>query len=653
MCGIAGLICTAGADREVRLRRMADELVHRGPDDAGVWIDPDSGLGLAHRRLAVIDLSPQGHQPMFSASGRFVVAFNGEIYNYRALREKLNSEGLAPAWRGHSDTEVLLALIEAYGFESALAELNGMFAIAVADLQDKCLWLARDRMGEKPLYYGTTAKGFAFASELSAIRSLAPDSMNIDRNILAAYMRTGYVPAPWSIYQGVYKLEAGAMMRIPTGHATAIPSPTPAQQQRYFDIRDVAKSARKAQLVSESSETLDQLFESEFRRAVGIRMVSDVPLGAFLSGGYDSTAVVAAMQAQSSRPVKTFSIGFHEKAFDEAVYARQIASQLGTDHTELYVSPGQALQVVPDLPDIYSEPFADSSQIPTYLLCRMARGKVTVALSGDGGDELLAGYARYAWGERLDRFMRAFPGPVRRMAQWCLEFPNVPGASVVFEYVLSKLPVKAQRLFALQRFAKLASAVSGGPTGYYRMMMSHWPDTDSLVLGGHEPSTVVTRGLDRVPGTEAVEAMMMVDQLSYLPDDILVKVDRAAMAVSLETRIPLLDPGLVSLAWSLPFARKYQSGSGKKILKEMVHRYVPRELMERPKMGFGIPLDHWLRGPLREWAETLLAPDRIRAEGFLNASEVTVKWRQHLSGHYNWHYQLWNLLMFEAWLERQ
>ena len=652
MCGVAGGIFpgTTAANREGLLQSMVLRLVHRGPDDQGIWVDPHSGLGLGHRRLSVIDLTPEGHQPMASPSGRYIIAFNGEIYNFQALKARLESESQAPVWRGHSDTEVLLAAIDAYGIESCLNQLNGMFAFAVVDLQEQVLILARDRMGEKPLYYGTIADQFVFASELASLTAIAPEPLTVDRNALSAYLRVGYVPAPWSIYEGVYKLDAGACLAVPLAWEPGSRA-TPQQSIRYWDIAKVAAAGRSAPANAHSVGDFEDEFEQKLVEAVRIRMISDVPLGAFLSGGYDSTAVVALMQSQSLRPVKTFSIGFHEKAFDEAVHAKAVAAYLGTEHTELYVTAEQAQAVIPDLPRIYNEPFADPSQIPTFILSRLAREQVTVALSGDGGDELLAGYSRYFWGDRLTRILKVLPLPLQALFRWLLRVPNGVVTGQALEFALSVMPVTVQRRLALQKFQKLANALEGGEVALYKMLMSHWVAPDQVVNGAREVPFALTDGSVVLDGATPVERMMLTDQCSYLPDDILVKVDRASMAVSLESRIPMLDPEFITHAWQLPFSCKYGDGAGKRILKDMVHRYVPKSLMERPKMGFGVPIDQWLRGPLREWAEGLLHPDRLQREGYFNVDQVQRKWREHLSGHYNWQYLIWNVLMFQAWLE--
>jgi asparagine synthase (glutamine-hydrolysing) len=647
MCGFTGYLASNNqafdANAEPTLRQMANAIVHRGPDSDGYWTDHAAGIGLAHRRLAVVDLSPAGAQPMASGSGRYVIAFNGEIYNHPRLRQMLEAEGrVGAAWRGHSDTETLLAGFDAWGIEGTLQRAIGMFAIALWDRQTRVLTLARDRLGEKPLYYGWQGQGpaaaFLFGSELSALRRHPAFAADINRDALALYMRHNCIGGAQSIYTGIHKLPPGHLLTV----SAAAPEPV---LRQWWSGAAVAEQGVTRPFAGTPEQAVDAL-EALLRDAVAQQMMADVPLGAFLSGGIDSSTVVALMQAQSSRPVRTFSIGFHEAGYNEAEHAKAVAKHLGTDHTELYVTPEQALAVIPKLPTLYSEPFADSSQIPTFLVSQLARQHVTVSLSGDAGDELFCGYTRYqmtagVWGK-----VSRLPRPVRQLAAGMITAVS-PSAWDKLGAVLplSRVGDKLHKGAALLGSRSVANLYWG--------MVSHWSDPVSVVLGATEPATVLSGAAPALQGLGDVERMMALDMLSYLPDDILTKVDRAAMGVSLETRVPFLDHRVVEFAWSLPLAYKLRGGVTKWPLRQVLYRHVPRDLIERPKMGFGVPIDHWLRGPLREWAETLLAEPRLRAEGFFNPDPIRRKWAEHLSGQRNWQYHLWDVLMFQAWLEQQ
>lgn len=626
-------------------------MVHRGPDDAGVWQDADAGIALGHRRLAIVDLSVHGHQPMVSACGRYVIAYNGEIYNFPNLRQELETNGGAVAWRGHSDTEVMLAAITQWGLVAAVKRFVGMFAFALWDREERILHLVRDRMGEKPLYYGWMSKTFLFGSELKALRAYPGWRGEIDRNALALFMRHDYIPAPHSIYEGVSKLLPGTILslsRDPVRDAKESCRPV-----AYWSVRDVAGRGMGNRYGGSSTEAVNEL-ETLLKDSVKQQMVADVPLGAFLSGGVDSSTVVALMQAQSSRPVKTFTIGFEEEGYDEAMYANAVAHHLGTEHTELYVTPDQAMSVIPDLPQMYDEPFADSSQIPTFLLSSLARRYVTVSLSGDGGDELLAGYNRYFWGRKIWKTVGWMPRGLRRVTADILRTVTPEKWDSFFQRIPPITANVGQPRQPGDKLHKLGDILTmDGPEAMYLGLVSHWKNPSSLVIKGNEPLTVLTDPGQWPSFPEFTEHMMYWDMVTYLPDDILVKVDRAAMAVSLETRMPFLDHRLLEFGWRLPLSMKICNGQGKWLLRQVLYRYIPKELVERPKAGFGVPIDAWLRDPLKEWAESLLDEQRLRQEGFFNQGAIREKWTEHLSGRRNWQYHLWNVLMFQAWLEVQ
>jgi asparagine synthase (glutamine-hydrolysing) len=622
---------------------MAETLRHRGPDDAGTWADSKFGIAFGHRRLSIIDLSAQGHQPMVSHCGRYVVCYNGEIYNFRALHAELAA--LGHAFRGHSDTEVMLAAFTQWGFEAALGRLNGMFALALWDRRDARLYLARDRLGEKPLYYGWTNGAFLFGSELKSLMAHPGFRKDIDRNALALYFRFNYVPSPHCIFQGVRKLPAGTYLALPADAASgSLPTPVP-----YWQVAQVAIQAARHPIREDEPELLER-FAALLTDSVGLRMVADVPLGAFLSGGIDSSAIVAAMQAQSPHPVRTFTIGFHEAGFNEAHFAKSVAAHLGTDHTELYLTGPETLEVIPRLPEMYDEPFSDSSQIPTFLVSQLARRHVTVSLSGDGGDELFGGYNRYFLGHRIWSAVGLAPRALRLVAAAGLTALSprswnrliAPGLRHLIPPVLARNPGgNAHKLAAVLR--------SRESMELYRQLVSHWTEPTMLVPGAVEPETVLSPGVLPAEVPEFRHRMMLADTLTYLPDDILVKVDRASMAVSLESRIPFLDHRMVELAWSVPAAQKFRHGGGKWLLKRYLARHLPASLIARPKMGFGIPVGEWLRGPLRDWAAALLDEQRLRREGYLDPEPIQARWRQHQDRTGEWGYLLWDVLMFEAW----
>ena len=649
MCGLAGIWAAPAtadpADLAARCESMTAALLHRGPDGGAVWSDPAAGLALGHRRLAILDLSPAGAQPMVSRDGRFVLVFNGEIYNFASLRNEL--ERLGATFRGHADTEVLLEACAIWGLTPTLQRLNGMFAFALWDRQAQCLHLARDRFGEKPLYYGWSGGELLFASELKALHASDTFQPQVDRNALALYLRHGYVPEPHSIYEGVYKLPPGTSLSVRQSAPGALPTPVP-----YWQLSSAIIDARRHLMPADPAAGLDAL-EAALAQSVGLRMVADVPLGAFLSGGIDSSLVVALMQAQSSRPVKTFTIGFEVPDYDEAPYARAVAKHLGTEHTELYVRPDDALAVIPRLPGMYDEPFADCSQIPTYLVSALAREQVTVAMSGDAGDELFAGYSRYAVAHGLWQRQRRWPMAVRRAAAAGLQALSPGSWDRIFGVLHPLLPAAARQPMPGDKLHKLSRLLAeDDPLAMYFKLISLWQTPEDAVPGAHEPDSALAVARAAPPGLNDIERMMYVDSLHYLPGDILAKVDRASMACSLEARVPFLDPAVVALAWQLPFNVKLRAGAGKWILRELLARYLPRPLFERPKRGFAVPIDQWLRGPLREWAEHLLAERRLAEAGFFAPQAVRAVWRAHLAGGQNLHYMLWHVLMFEAWRER-
>lgn len=647
MCGIAGFLdFQARSNSEsgaAQARRMAQEISHRGPDDSGVWGEGAAGVFLAHRRLSILDLSPTGHQPMVSASGRYVVAFNGEIYNHAELRQELAAAGAAPAWRGHSDTEVMLAAIERHGLRGALDRMVGMFAIGLWDRSERELTLVRDRLGEKPLYWGRFGDTVIFGSQLNALRAHSAFVGEIDRDALTLLLRYGYIPAPYSIYRGVRKPDPGTLVRFRSAGTEPVVT-------RYWSAQDVAIAGRDQPWKGSDAEAIAEL-ERLISESVGLQLAADVPVGAFLSGGIDSSLVVALAQARSTRPIKTFSIGFNAAAYDEAQHAMAVARHLGTDHTELYVSSAEAMEVIPRLPRIFDEPFSDPSQIPTFLVAQLARKDVTVSLSGDGGDELFAGYTRYLMGAKIAHAASVLPQWFRRMLAAGLVSQSPDRWNRLAAPVLSLAPGRLRYANAGDKLHKLAGSLNAGPADVYRELMSHWNAPSSVVLGAREPPTSLTRAQDRAGFKNFIERGAWIDMVSYLPDDILAKLDRAAMAVSLESRIPLLDHRIVEFAWRLPVSMKVRDGQGKWLLRQVLYRHVPRSLLDRPKMGFGIPIDSWLRGPLRDWAEELLGESRLRQEGHFDPEPIRQKWSEHLSGRRNWHQSLWNVLMFQAWLE--
>jgi asparagine synthase (glutamine-hydrolysing) len=616
MCGLAGFLARDGLPPGAQglLEGMTRCLVHRGPDEDGHWMDAAAGVALGHRRLSILDLSSAGSQPMHSHSGRYVLVTNGEIYNHLDTRASLASEGAQPAWRGHSDTETMLAAFDRWGIEAALERFVGMFAFAVWDWQERRLTLARDRLGEKPLYYDSHRGTLLFGSELKALRAHPDCPAAVDLEQVAVYLHRGYVPGPRSIYSGIRKLPPGCFLQVGAASATAdLPAP-----RAYWSLAEVVERGLERPFRGTDREAIERL-EHELARAVASQSVADVPLGAFLSGGIDSSTVVALMQKQSARRVKTFAIGFEEDRFNEAPHARAVARHLGTDHTELIVTPREAMAAIQRLPGLYDEPFGDSSSIPTFLVAELARRDVTVSLSGDGGDELFGGYTRYGRAQRLWSLLRLLPPAGRKLA-----------AAGVGGY--------------LARFIRSAS-----PGALYDEVMLD-PDASGVVAGLAGRPAASSIGLALLPGGRSFyEAMMSADGTTYLPDDILVKVDRASMGVSLESRVPFLDHRVVEFAWSLPFHMKRRGGQGKWLLRRLLEKHVPGGLFDRPKQGFGMPVGDWIRGPLRDWAESLLDAADLAHEGTFDAARVQERWRMHLRGETRSGEGLWRLLMFRAW----
>ena len=646
MCGIAGLV-NRGENGRAVVEKQLECLRHRGPDSWGIWKSDQGNCYLGHRRLAILDLSPGGHQPMISSNGRYAIAFNGEIYNFIEIKKEL--EQLGSKFQSSSDTEVILEAFCQWGLRKSLRRFNGMFAIALWDNQDNSLSLIRDRMGIKPVYYGWIGQEFVFASELKAIVCHPEFKKEIDRDVLGLYLRYDYIPAPYCIYKGINKLLPGSVMTMNL-----------AQQGKNIDEYSFWKAADK---VGESLEdrfavedvdsalaNLEELLSDSIEK----RMISDVPLGAFLSGGIDSSLVVSLMQKQSRRAVKTFTVGFHHGEYNEADDARKIADHLGTDHTEIYVTPKESMDVIPLLPRMYCEPFADPSQIPTFLISKVAREQVTVALSGDGGDELFGGYNRHVWVKKIWKSLDKKPGFLKRFTGKAITSVSPDFWDKLLGIMKPVLPRYADQKQAGDKLHKIARIIeAGSPEEMYSSLISTWSQTSEIALGARTLPTALSPGRTLSMFNTISEKMMFLDMISYLPDDVLTKVDRASMAVALEARVPLLDHRVAELAWKIPLEMKIKEGKGKWILRELLSRHIPRELFDRPKSGFGVPIAQWLRNDLREWAESLLDGKRIKDEGLLNFDEVRNKWDEHLSGRRNWQYQIWNILMFQSWLDDQ
>jgi asparagine synthase (glutamine-hydrolysing) len=647
MCGLAGYFGKnrPSIDLERDLLNMGKVIEHRGPDDSGIWHTKNVySIGLVHRRLSILDLSKAGHQPMTSSSKRYVVSYNGEIYNHLELRQLIDKKtDSRHKWRGYSDTETLLACVEVFGVEDTLNRIVGMFAFALWDCKCNSLILARDRMGEKPLYYGLQNDTLLFGSDLKSLKQHPDFQGEINRDAIALLMRYGYIPAPSSIYTGIHKLPPGSYIKFESPRSSTEP-------KYYWKLSSVISNSNFKNYPHGYKYAVQKL-DTLLGDSVEGQMMSDVPVGTFLSGGVDSTTITALAQSRSSSQIKTFTIGFDEELYNEAQHAKKIAKYLGTDHTELYVTPKDALNVIQKIPKIYTEPFADPSQIPTFLVSEMTKSHVTVGLSGDAGDEIFAGYNRYTLTDQYWSKLNSVPYSMRRFMSRGIEKFSPDQLNKLFLHVQKLLPAKYQQANIGEKLHKASIALKAQTSDeLYRSIVSRWQNPEELVIGTNQHQTLVSH-LIHPDENDIIHKMMEIDTMTYLPDDILCKVDRASMFVGLESRSPFLDHRIVEFAWGLPLEYKIKNGIGKSILRDVLHKYIPKELMNRPKMGFGVPISDWLRGPLKEWANDLLNEDRLRAEGFFYVDAVREKWLEHQLGVRNWQYQLWPILMFQLWLE--
>lgn len=656
MCGFCGFLTSdllsssfQGAEKE--LITMMDTIRYRGPDDRGQWLDEQARLAFGHQRLSIQDISAAGHQPMYSASERYTIIFNGEIYNFPAIRAEVEQNNPTQAWRGHSDTEVMLAAFELWGVKETLTRMVGMFAFALYDRQQKTLFLARDRMGEKPLYYGWQKGSFLFGSELKALRAHSDWQGEIHRDVIAAYLRHNNTPQTTTIYQGIYKLMPGSFIQIKLDGKQNTPSYQP-PLQRYWSIKEAASTGATANPFTGTAEEAVTELDQLLRTSIQGQMISDVPLGAFLSGGIDSSTVVALMQDMSQGNTKTFSIGFEEAEFNEANHAQAVAKHLGTDHTEMYVSPQQARDVIPRIPTLFDEPFADPSQIPTFLVSELAKQQVTVSLSGDGGDELFCGYSRYQNAVNMWGKIASIPLPLRKLMSQALHLAPVKMLDFLLKGLNPALKAAGRSPIAEGQLKNAATFLQCQNVDQaYHYVASVWKNPDAIVKNATPlPSLFLQENqVQSEFDPDPRRNFMYLDQETYLPDDILVKVDRCAMAVSLEGRIPLLDHRIVEFAWRLPTAIKMHQGQQKWPLRQILYQHVPAKLIDRPKMGFGVPIDSWLRGPLRDWGEDLLNEDTLRRQGFFHPQPIRKKWQEHMTGKMDWSFYLWHVLMFQQW----
>ena len=650
MCGICGFYSGVKSTNYNTIAKMSLAISHRGPDGSGSWLDKNSSMVLGHQRLSILDLSEAGSQPMQSSSSRFVITFNGEIYNHLQLRNEIEESNSNLIWRGHSDTETLLESIELWGVEVALQKIDGMFAFGLWDKKKRSLMLVRDRIGEKPLYYGWQGDGvnkaFLFGSELKALKAHPEFKGEINRDAIALQFRHNYIPAPYSIYKNIFKLLPGHYLILSENDLN---NHIFKKSKAYWSLAKCAINGNSNHLILNEKD-IETDFEKNLKLSIKKQMISDVPLGAFLSGGVDSSTVVALMQCQSDDPIKTFTIGFNESDYDEANYAKKIAKHLRTNHTELYISPKEAMDVIPKLPNIYDEPFSDSSQVPTFLISQLAKQNVKVALTGDGGDELFCGYNRYLLSKKFWNLLNLMPLSTRKILSRLIQSISPQKWNKISKI----LPIFFSKYANFgDKMHKGANVLKAKTIDHlYYMLTSHWQNPTEVVLESQEGGTFLTEFKPCLDGLNSQEQMMVLDFLSYLPDDILAKVDRAAMSLSLETRTPFLDHKLIEYVWKIPHSYKIRKGKGKWILRQILNKYVPPSLTERPKMGFGVPIDSWLRGSLRDWAENLLDEKKLMQEGYLNAKLIKNKWNQHLSGKMNWHHHIWNILMFQSWMDQ-
>ncbi len=648
MCGVSGFYSNSFFSFSNIINKMNEAIYHRGPDTSGVWENEKMGIAMGHQRLSIIDLSSAGNQPMKSSSGNLILTYNGEVYNHLEIRKDIERSLPSIKWKGNSDTETLLEALDLWGIEKTLKKIDGMFAFVVWSQKTHSLILARDRIGEKPLYYGWQGKGenkvFLFASELKALKAHPEFNNKIDRDAMTLQLRHNCIPAPYSIYKDIFKLLPGHYLEMKQSDLKNKLLPT---TNKYWSLTNNAIYGNNNQLTL-GNINIQRELEENLKNTVKKQMISDVPLGAFLSGGIDSSTIVALMQSQSNNPIKTFTIGFTENDYSEAEYAKKIAKHLGTNHTEIYLSSKTALDVIPKLPEIYDEPFSDSSQIPTYLLSQLTKQHVKVAISGDGGDELFCGYNRYIVSKKFERIINSTPINIRRILSSGLRALSPQNWSKISKF----LPF-------LNKYSNFGDKIYKGAYALeaknlyelYYNLCSHWQNPTDVIINSKEPGTLLNEFKPELEGLNIQQQMMALDSITYLPDDILVKVDRASMASSLETRVPFLDHKLIEYVNKIPHSLKFRNGQGKWILRQILSKYVPKNLTDRPKMGFGVPIDEWLRGPLKDWAEHLLSEKKLEQEGYFNKKSIRIKWEQHLSGKKNWQFDLWDILMFQAWLE--